>query len=461
MIINTQTILDTGYWMLDKHTTRTYIFLIPHREASIEQPASGIQYPVTRNPKPETRNSRPETRNCLQRQRLSALVILLCLAFSPSLAKGKTTPPVLDLIQENDAIVLADHTGRILVAKNEVSKRIPASTLKILTVLAAFHFLGENYRFTTEFYTDDNGNIKIKGYGDPLLISEIIQNIAPLLAKKITRCNSLIIDNSFFSERITVPGVLNSTNPYDAPLSALSVNFNTVFFALNNNGKIISAEPQTPMISYVVDKIGKGVKDNRIGVFKDAREAGFYAGHLIAHFLRKNGVACPPAIKTGTVLPEDQLLYTYTSQFTLKEVAKRLFQFSNNFMANQVLVAVGAKVFGPPGTLDKGTRAVLSYAQTVLGLSGIRFVEGSGISRRNRVSARDMLIILKKFEPYRRLLIQEGNLYYKTGTLYGIQTRAGYIETGSRPSRFVIFLNTLGGDADRVMNALVDTYKFR
>lgn len=393
------------------------------------------------------------------RKTLSALVIFLCLVFSPFPSVGNSKPPVLDLINDNDSIMVADHTGRILLAKNAIAKRIPASTLKILTVLAGFHFFGEDYRFITEFYTDGNGNVKVKGYGDPLLISEIIQDIAPLLVKKITRCNSLIVDNSFFSEEIAVPGVINSTNPYDAPLSALSVNFNTVFFELNNNGQIVSAEPQTPMISYVVDKIGKDVKDNRISVFKDAREAGLYAGHLISHFLRENGVACPRTIKIGTVLPEDQLLYTYASQFTLRDLAKRLFQFSNNFMANQVLVALGAKVFGPPGTLEKGTQAVLDYAQTILGLSGIRFVEGSGISRQNRLSARDMLAILKKFEPYRRLLTKKDNIYYKTGTLHGIQARAGYIETGDGPFCFVLFLNTFRGDADRVINLIVDTYK--
>jgi D-alanyl-D-alanine carboxypeptidase/D-alanyl-D-alanine-endopeptidase (penicillin-binding protein 4) len=347
----------------------------------------------------------------------------------------------------------------MLLAQNEVAKRVPASTLKILTVLAAFHFLGEDYRFTTEFYADGNGNVKVKGYGDPLLISEILQDIASLLVKKITGCHSLVVDNSFFSNKIAVPGVLNSTNPYDAPLSALSVNFNTVFCKLDNKGQIVSAEPQTPIIPYVVDKIGKDVKDDRISIFADAREAGLYAGHLISYFLRRNGADCPQTVKTGTILPEDRLIYTYISQFTLREVAEKLFQFSNNFMANQVLVALGAAVFGPPGTLEKGTRAVLDYAQNILGLSGIRLVEGSGIARQNRLSAHDMLIILKKFEPHRRLLAKKYDVYYKTGTLHGIQTRAGYIETEDGPFCFVLFLNTFEENADTLMKLIVDTYK--
>ncbi len=122
-------------------------------------------------------------------------------------------------------------------------------------------------------------------------------------------------------------------------------------------------------------------------------------------------------------------------------------------MANQIMLVLGAEVFGPPATLEKGRQAVLDYADT-LGLSGIRVAEGSGISRQNRLSARDMLRILKEFEPCRRLLISRGLTYYKTGTLDGIQTRAGYMETDEGSSFFVIFLNTPGGDADRLLDLI-------
>ncbi len=395
---------------------------------------------------------------CFLWKALTVLLLFIFLIVSPSLSMGATTQPILDLIKADDSILVADHSGRLLLAKNDVVERIPASTLKILTALAAFHFLGEDYRFTTEFYTDDKGNLKVKGYGDPLLTSEVLQEIASLLAKKITRCNSLIIDNSYFSKEITIPGASCSANPYDAPLSALSANFNTVYFKRDNRGRIVSAEPQTPMIPYASEKIAKKIESDRISLFKDSREASLYAGHLILYFLREKGVAGPETVRMGTVLPEDKLLYTYTSQFVIKDAAEKLFRFSNNFIANQVVVALGANVFGPPGTLDKGSRAVLDYAQNVLGLPGIRFVEGSGISRQNRLSARDMLTILKKFEPHRSLLVKKDNIYYKTGTLHGIRTRAGYIETKADPLYFVLFLKTPGVNADRLINMIVSAY---
>ena len=83
-------------------------------------------------------------------------------------------------------------------------------------------------------------------------------------------------------------------------------------------------------------------------------------------------------------------------------------------------------------------------------------VEGSGISRQNRVSARQMLRILEAFEPNFVLLRQQGRDFYKTGTLDGINTRAGYIasQTGGR-YRYVVMLNTRGKSTRSIMRQLL------
>ena len=77
---------------------------------------------------------------------------------------------------------MADSGGHIVLAKNAAEKRMPASILKIFTSLVALHYLGDDYRFPTEFYLDKQSNLKIKGYGDPLLISEVISKISQVLA---------------------------------------------------------------------------------------------------------------------------------------------------------------------------------------------------------------------------------------------------------------------------------------
>ena len=65
--------------------------------------------------------------------------------------------------------------------------------------------------------------------------------------------------------------------------------------------------------------------------------------------------------------------------------------------------------------------------------------------------------ILKAFEPFHGLLSEENGIYYKTGTLHGIRTRAGYIDPGDGGLyRFVILLNTPGKSVERVLDKIRD-----
>ncbi len=122
---------------------------------------------------------------------------------------------------------------------------------------------------------------------------------------------------------------------------------------------------------------------------------------------------------------------------------------------NQSFIAVGANAYGAPGTLQKGIRAMLAYAKEQLKIENINIVEGSGISRKNRISARDMLKIIVEFKPYRNLMRHSGNEYFKTGTLKGISTRAGYLvnREGSL-FNFIIMINTPGKSARKIVKKI-------
>jgi D-alanyl-D-alanine carboxypeptidase/D-alanyl-D-alanine-endopeptidase (penicillin-binding protein 4) len=340
--------------------------------------------------------------------------------------------------------MVASPDGRILYKKNETRKYVPASTLKLLTALAAIHHLGKSYRFPTEFYLDHEQNLKVKGYGDPLLISEVWQEIVESLSPGLPKFGDLVVDDTYFARDISIPGIGTSTNPYDATNGALCANFNTVFFKRDEAGRIVSAEPQTPMTPLALKKVRRlGLKAGRYNFSHNNHEAALYAGELFAHFLRERGSMFHGRIRSGHAVPNDKLLYTYRSSFTLEEGLKKMLEFSNNFMANQIFIALGAHVHGPPGNLDKGVQVVSHYAKEVLGLKGIAIAEGSGISRKNRLSALDFLAVLKAFEPHRALLTRGDNVLYKSGTLKGVRTRAGFIEGRSaRRYYFVIFLNS-------------------
>jgi D-alanyl-D-alanine carboxypeptidase/D-alanyl-D-alanine-endopeptidase (penicillin-binding protein 4) len=166
----------------------------------------------------------------------------------------------------------------------------------------------------------------------------------------------------------------------------------------------------------------------------------------LLYFFNREGLHNSGMIRlNGKIEPTRSLLATFHSPYLLDHVISRLLEYSNNFIANQILLAVGAHVFGPPATLAKGLQAVTRFADRQLNLSGFSMTEGSGISRANRLSANQMIEVLRAFAPYRYLLRRDGSDFYKTGTLNGIRTRAGYIETTrGQWYSYVIFINTPG-----------------
>ena len=357
-----------------------------------------------------------------------------------------------------DSMVIATYDGNLLLKKNYNAKHIPASTLKIFTSLLALNYLGPNYKFKTDVFLSPEGNLVVKGYGDPLFVSEVIDKMAGAVSEKIRSIKDVVLDNTYFRVPIHIPGAGKSTNPYDAPVGALCANFNTIFFAHDKNGNLISAEPQTPLVPLsrkkaTMLKVNKG----RFTLTHDANESIIYAGQLIIYFLRKHGIRISGKVKIGKVNKNDQLILSYLSPFSLQDDLKRMLEYSNNFMANQIFISIGAKVYGAPGTLKKSAKLANIFATKILELRHTKIVEGSGISRDNRTSASDMMIILKEFMPYRHLLKYEHGVVFKTGTLTGIKTCAGYFHPySSQPFPFAFFMDHSFYEINSLLNCLIE-----
>ena len=76
----------------------------------------------------------------------------------------------------------------------------------------------------------------------------------------------------------------------------------------------------------------------------------------------------------------------------------------------------------------------------------IQLEEGSGLSRGNRFTARGLAEVLKLFAPHMGLLESRKGASYKTGTLEGVRTLAGYASSSKHgPVRFVIALKGNNG----------------
>lgn len=377
-----------------------------------------------------------------------AVVALMLLVMFPPVAPAaadRNRAELSRLIGDSDAALLTLPDGAVVFAKNADQPLVPASILKVFTALVALDTLGADFRFETEFYLDRQRNLIIKGYGDPLLISEVIADIgrrlAGVLSDKST-LRSLILDESHFVRPLTIPGVSASSQPYDAPNGALCVNFNTVNFE-RRKGRYVSAEPQTPLLPFAEEKIrSRSATGGRVVLSRIENENTRYAGELFRFFFEREGIRFSGPVAVGNVGASAKLILTYRSPYRLEEIIAKMLEHSNNFVANQLLITAGIRTHGAPGSLDKAVLAARSYAAETLAISNLRIVEGSGISRSNRLTARQMMTVLRAFAPHHRLMRRSGDEYYKTGTLRAVSTRAGFLlHPSGRRHPFVIMRN--------------------
>lgn len=399
------------------------------------------------------------------RMNLMGWACLLVLAAMPAAnaAWAAAKPPRSALVRQlsalagpRDAVLVSAPDGRTLAAIHKARPLVPASILKLLTTLTALDKLGPGYRFRTDFYLDSRKNLKIKGYGDPLLTSEALKAIARHLATLIPTVHNLVLDDSFFAQPVRIPGRGRSTEPYDAPNGALCVNFNTVAFA-RHNGRWISDEPQTPLLPSVIPLIeASGLSSGRITLAASRKEALAYTGAMFRYFLEQNGITVQGAVLPGRIAAQqDRMIWRYRSEIDLSGAISKLLEYSNNFIANQILLVMGAEAQGPPASMDKGLAVLRAYYRDTLGLHNGRIVEASGISRQDRISAQAMMTVLKRFSPYHKLMRKQGRQYYKTGHLKGVRSRAGYIASrDGKLYRFVVMVNTPGKNTRRIMRVL-------
>ncbi|MBD3316032.1 MAG: hypothetical protein GF344_09610 [Chitinivibrionales bacterium] len=392
---------------------------------------------------------------------MAVMVLLFAVNSSNSADRHATAMSRILKLVDKGAVVLCDEQGKPLISHNPDKLLVPASIVKIVTAQGALDVLGEDYRFKTEFFVDSGNTLSIKGWGDPYLISEEIDTIAKRLrAKGLANIRELQLDRSAFVPAITIPGVSKTLNPYDAINGALAVNFNTINVRRDARGTVYSGEPATPLTPLARTKaaaISPGA-GGRINLTRDESECLQYAGELFGALLCTTDVA----IRVGEINPRKnrrwRLIHTHENTRDLSVVVKGLMKYSNNFIANQLFLTVGATKLGYPATLEKGVKFYREYMTNELGLTPgkVTLVEGSGISRENRINATTMIKVLEKFNERAELLPAKGTALVKSGTLNGVYNYAGYIKTSKGLRPFVIMLNQPQNTRDSILKLLTE-----
>lgn len=387
--------------------------------------------------------------------KISAVIVLLITIFFADgtitrifAKRAKSWKEELQSLSKDGGIMAIAENGDILVNIRGAEPLIPASLTKLATAALALRTLGPLFRFKTEFFLCPDSDLVIKGRGDPMLISEVWNEIAERLSKKLPGgIRKIIIDDTFFAEGLKVPGNDDSRNPYNSPPSAVAANFNTIFVTVLPDGNVLSAEPQTPLTEFArkVATILKIDGTERVSIgAQSSLDYRLYAGHLLKSFLRIKGVKVRSSVVHGRLPAGAEQIMEFESPFTLVEILTGMMRYSTNFTANQLFLYIGARIFGPPADFEKGSRAINVFFKEI-GIKDAVVLEGSGICHGNRLSAEDTVKILMWLAPYRDILPVKNSMLIKTGTLKEVKSAAGYfISDKNGLVSFAVILNHCG-----------------
>lgn len=381
---------------------------------------------------------------------------------------------------------------------------LPASNMKLYTTAVALARLGPDYRYTTSLYADGpirpdgtlEGNLVLVGRGDPALSGRFYGDSATYVfdvfagalrdhgIRRVT--GDLIGDASYFEREPVAPGWEegNLLWWYGARVSALSFNDNVVVIEVRPGDAVGAAAgasfvPRTDGLAVVnrVRTVGRrggrsiGLKRRpdldgyeiwgRIPV--DSRPLRYvvavedppsYAVSVFADRLERAGVRLEGGrrvIHSRTGLPRRpwQLLASHTGPRML-EIVRVINKRSQNFFSEQVLKTLG-RMFEDEGSFADG-RDVVESVMDELGVPAddLWVDDGSGLSRRDRTSARttaELLVAMRDhrwFDEYYDSLLEAGvdgdprrlddpaavhNVRTKTGTLRGVSALSGYVTT--------------------------------
>lgn len=360
--------------------------------------------------------------------------------------------PELAQMQQAGLLVM-DGDQRALFSQRADEGFVPASTTKLVTAFVALRHWGAEHRFKTEFYLQHRSDgvwLGVKGFGDPFLTSEALNEVAQKLAAHfqqagVKRLQGMVLDASYYEAALSLPGNAHSANPYDAVPSALAANFNTLYVA-KIGGKVVSAEPQTPLTP-TAEALSARVPSGktRLNTGRDAEVGQRYFAELLAAFLGRQGLEVGAALKWQKIVPETAAatpFYTYWNAMTLAEVIKPMMKYSTNFIANQLALSLSAELYGPPATANKVKRLFAEQLKAHFDWQDAYIEEGAGLSRNNRLTPLQLAELLEAFRPWQALLPEvEAGVFAKSGSLLGVSTLAGYIQRRQRWLPFVVMMN--------------------
>ena len=377
----------------------------------------------------------------------------------------------------------------------------PGSVMKLLTTYAALDLLGPAYTWKTEAWISGvlsngvlEGDLILKGGGDPKLgFEQFWLLLRDLRARGLREIRGdLVLDRSLFNIAESAPFDDRPLRPYNVTPDALLLNFKTLRLQFlptpGQDGIAVLAEPR-PAGLYITNRIRpsqEGCGDWQAGLATELSDdrltlSGSYptaCGEktlslgVLSHpkfvlgvfrqLWQELGGTFPGRLRDGTVPAAARLLCSIASP-SLAEVVRDINKFSNNVMARQLFLTLGAEAIHGAATPADGDRAVRAWlSRKQLDFPELVLENGSGLSRRERLSASSLVRLLTlawasplmpEFVASLPLAAVDGTMkkrlrengvagqaHIKTGSLEGVKTIAGYVQDREGKWQIVVFL---------------------
>jgi D-alanyl-D-alanine carboxypeptidase/D-alanyl-D-alanine-endopeptidase (penicillin-binding protein 4) len=314
------------------------------------------------------------------RRRLAASLALLAVAL-PASSSAATSPPaalqqklaralrVPHVSLKHSAAIAVDlSTGAVVYSQNTSLPLAPASNEKLPVTYAALSVLGPAYHFETDALGNGSqdgvvwqGALVLEGSGDPTLSTAGLRSLAlQIRAGGIRRVTGgIVADESWFDTRRTVAG------------------WKPEFYL----------DESPPLSALVVDR-------DRVGGYLSTNPA-LAAGNAFNAALRSAGITVVGRVRVGTSPDDFATPLASVSSPPLGSIVRFMDRESDNFTAEVLLKQLGAVELGR-GTSAAGAVVVTrALSQAGVPMTGVRIVDGSGLSRLDRLTADALTSLLR------------------------------------------------------------------
>ncbi len=342
-------------------------------------------------------------------------------------------------------------SGEYIFRLNDDKNFVPASTIKLITTLAALEYFGKDFRYQTNMYLDGElhpngefiGDVIIRGSGDPTISKSFYAEplvIMETFAKKLdslgikTIVGNIIADDSYFDQIHYGPGWSwdDFMYPFSSQISAFSFNDNTVTVSIFPGDSVnfiskFNVYPENNLVrilNYVTtssaDEIteisaNRDIKTNFIELFgiiafdstkKSSNTFNIAIDNPTMYFLdlfrnalsqqriRLNGLLMSltqanKRINYSALVP----VFTHISP-PLQEIIKVINSESHNLCAEMLFKTLAKENLGI-GSFDNGAMYLNTFLKSIgIQTENLRVVDGSGLSRFNLFSPRNFVTLL-------------------------------------------------------------------